>query len=165
MRRSAGNAPRSGARYRTAFWPIFWRAARWTGRSILRVWTWCGTVYSMCLPSQRTIPPSTGMRRWTRWPLQRECASFGCRTASSYIREPTRWAARSFARVFSQINSYRPRIYIRYSSVHGPFIVPRYEDRPLQEGIKAQITSLGGVVLDAPGDSDCMLAVNSPESI
>ena len=30
MRRSAGNAPRSGARYRTAFWTIFWRAARWT---------------------------------------------------------------------------------------------------------------------------------------
>ena len=67
-----------------------------------------------------------------------------------------------FARVFNQIKNYRPRIYIRYSSVYGPFIVPRYEDRPLQEGIKAQITSLGGVVLDAPGDSDCMLAVNSP---
>ena len=67
-----------------------------------------------------------------------------------------------FARVFNQIKNYRPRIYIRYSSVYGPFIVPRYEDRPLQEGIKAQITSLGGVVLDAPGDSDCMLAVNQP---
>ena len=40
----------------------------------------------------------------------------------------------------------------RSSSVYGPFIVPRYEDRPLQEGIKAQITSLGGVVLDAPGE-------------
>ena len=62
----------------------------------------------------------------------------------------------------ADIKNYRPRIYIRYSSVYGPFIVPRYEDRPLQEGIKAQITSLGGVVLDAPGDSDCMLAVNSP---
>ena len=33
-----------------------------------------------------------------------------------------------FARVFNQIKNYRPRIYIRYSSVYGPFIVPRYED-------------------------------------
>ena len=55
-----------------------------------------------------------------------------------------------FARVFNQIKNYRPRIYIRYSSVYGPFIVPRYEDRPLQEGIKAQICSLGGVVWMRP---------------
>ena len=67
-----------------------------------------------------------------------------------------------FARVFNRIKKYRPRVYVRYSSVLGPAIVPRYEDRPLHEGVKAQITSLGGVVLDSPERSDCMLALNSP---
>ena len=67
-----------------------------------------------------------------------------------------------FARVFNLLHGYRPRIYVRYSSTLGPTIVPRYEDRPLHEGVKAQITSLGGIVLDSPERSDCMLALNSP---
>ena len=67
-----------------------------------------------------------------------------------------------FARVFNLLHGYRPRIYVRYSSTLGPTVVPRYEDRPLHEGVKAQITSLGGVVLDSPERSDCMHALNSP---
>ena len=66
------------------------------------------------------------------------------------------------ARVFCRIESYTPRIYVRYSSTLGPFLIPIVEDRPLHEGIKAQITSLGGIVEDSAADSDCMLAVHSP---
>lgn len=67
-----------------------------------------------------------------------------------------------FARVFNRIKNYKPKVYIRYSSTLGPTIVPKYEDRPLNEGIKAQITSLGGVVVDSALESDFMLAVHAP---
>lgn len=67
-----------------------------------------------------------------------------------------------FARIFNLVNKYAPRVYVRYSSVLGPQIVPSYEDRPLHESIKAQITSLGGILEESAGCSDCMLAVNSP---
>lgn len=67
-----------------------------------------------------------------------------------------------FARVFNLIKSFVPRVYTRYSSTFGPAIIPKYEDRPLGEGVKAQITSIGGIVEDQALESDCMLAVNSP---
>jgi hypothetical protein len=67
-----------------------------------------------------------------------------------------------FTRVFNLVKDYTPRIYVRYSSTLGPTIVPKYEDRPLNESIKSQITSLGGIVEDNANQSDCMLAVNSP---
>jgi hypothetical protein len=44
-----------------------------------------------------------------------------------------------FTRVFNKIKKYVPRVYIKYSSTLGPFIIPKYEDRPLNEAIKAQI--------------------------
>lgn len=67
-----------------------------------------------------------------------------------------------FTRIFNLVNHYTPRVYVRYSSVLGPQIVPKYEDRPLHESIKSQIISLGGICEDSAGSSDCMLAVNSP---
>ena len=67
-----------------------------------------------------------------------------------------------FARIFNLIHNYTPRIYVRYSSTLGPSIVPKYEDRPLHESVKAQITSLGGILEDQAAQSDCLLAVNSP---
>jgi hypothetical protein len=66
------------------------------------------------------------------------------------------------ARVFNRHFHYTPRVYTRYSSTLGPTIVPRYEDRPLNEGIKAQITSMGGICTETPQDSDFLFAVNSP---
>lgn len=67
-----------------------------------------------------------------------------------------------FARVFCRIKNYMPRVYLRFSSTFGPSVVPLYEDRPLLESIKSQITSAGGVYVDTPMESDCMLALNTP---
>lgn len=67
-----------------------------------------------------------------------------------------------FTRVFNLVHNYTPRVYVRYSSTLGPTIIPRYEDRPLHESIKSQITSIGGICEDNSANSDCMLAVNSP---
>jgi len=67
-----------------------------------------------------------------------------------------------FARVFNRYKGYVPRIYVRYSSTLGPAIVPKYEDRPLNESIKHQIISSGGIAVETPEESDLLLAVHSP---
>lgn len=65
-------------------------------------------------------------------------------------------------RVFHEIHRVSPRIYVRYSSTLGPAVIPGYEDRPLQESIKSQITSCGGVMVDTAAESDLLFAVHSP---
>lgn len=67
-----------------------------------------------------------------------------------------------FARVFNKINKFRPKVYIRYSSTLGPFIIPKYEDRPLNESLKSQVTSLGGTVVEGEKEADLLLAVHTP---
>ncbi|MFA6847221.1 MAG: DUF4127 family protein [Lachnospiraceae bacterium] len=64
------------------------------------------------------------------------------------------------ARVFNLIKQYTPVIYVRYASVNGAGVIPRYEDRPLGESIKWQVTSAGGKVTEVPENSSCLLAVN-----
>jgi len=68
-------------------------------------------------------------------------------------------------RVFHQIHNVQPHIYVRYSSTLGPTVIPRYEDRPLGESIKSQITSIGGVLVDSPMESDLLFAVHSPGKV
>lgn len=67
-----------------------------------------------------------------------------------------------FIRIFNKFKHNVPRVYVRYSSTMGPTIVPKYEDRPLNESIKCQIMSLGGIIADSAAESDLLLAVNSP---
>ncbi len=67
-----------------------------------------------------------------------------------------------FARAFCRKTGFTPRVQVRYSSVNGPGIVPTYEDRPLHESVKAQITSAGGVLVDSAPEADLLLAVHSP---
>ena len=69
------------------------------------------------------------------------------------------------ARIFGFIHQWSPRIYTRYSSVTGSCVVPKYEDRPLSESIKAQITSLGGICVDSALESDFLFAVHCPGTV
>jgi hypothetical protein len=66
------------------------------------------------------------------------------------------------SRIINKINNYKPKIYVRYSSTMGPFIIPKYEDRPLNESIKYQITSMGGIMVNSEMDADVLLAVHTP---
>ena len=70
-----------------------------------------------------------------------------------------------FARVFNLIKEYIPRVYPRFSSVLGPQIIPRYEDRPIYESLKSQIYSAGGICVETAADSDCMVALNTPGTV
>ncbi|MCJ7842733.1 DUF4127 family protein [Lederbergia sp. NSJ-179] len=67
-----------------------------------------------------------------------------------------------FARVFCETYQYIPEIFIRYSSTKGPFMIPKYEDRPLSESIKSHITAAGGVHVHNEEKNHFILMVYSP---
>jgi len=67
-----------------------------------------------------------------------------------------------FAGIFCEIKNYVPEVFIRYSSTAGPFIIPRYEDRSLNESIKSHITASGACISDSSSESDFVLMVNAP---
>ncbi|MFF2447435.1 DUF4127 family protein [Neobacillus sp. NPDC058068] len=66
------------------------------------------------------------------------------------------------AKVFCDARQYTPALFLRYSSTKGPFIIPKYEDRSLQESIKSHITAMGGVIADQSADADAILFTHSP---
>jgi len=66
------------------------------------------------------------------------------------------------ARVFCRLHGYRPEVFVRYSSTLGPTIVPKYEDRSLNESVKSHLTSAGAVMADSPSGADVVLMVHSP---
>lgn len=67
-----------------------------------------------------------------------------------------------FSRIFCEIHQYEPLIHIRYSSTLGPAIIPKYEDRSLNESIKHHITASGAFVADGFEAPDIFLMVHSP---
>lgn len=66
------------------------------------------------------------------------------------------------ARAYNELNNTKPCVYVRYSSTIGPQIIPKYEDRPLNESIKSQVIAAGGIIVDNSSDADIVLMVNSP---
>ncbi|MCT2195560.1 DUF4127 family protein [Paenibacillus sp. p3-SID1389] len=67
-----------------------------------------------------------------------------------------------FARVFCALKHHTPAIYVRYSSTQGPMCIPKYEDRSLNESIKAHFMAAGAFMADASGEADAILMVHSP---
>lgn len=66
------------------------------------------------------------------------------------------------ARVCNELNNTKPCVYVRYSSTIGPQIIPKYEDRPLNESIKSQVIAAGGIIVDNSIEADIVLMINSP---
>lgn len=67
-----------------------------------------------------------------------------------------------FARVFTETMGFTPEFFVRYSSTAGPFVIPRYEDRSLNESIKAHLTASGSFKSDSPDSAHVVLCVNAP---
>lgn len=60
---------------------------------------------------------------------------------------------------------FRPRVWTRYSSVRAGSVITAYEDRPMEELIKAHLAPLGGIIEDDPAAADVRIYVNSPAEV
>ena len=67
-----------------------------------------------------------------------------------------------FARLINEDKALKPLVYVKYSSTKGPFIIPLYEDRMLNETIKYQILCAGCLPCSDLSCADIVLMVNSP---
>jgi hypothetical protein len=66
------------------------------------------------------------------------------------------------ARMINEDKNICPKVYVRYSSTKGPFLIPLYEDRILNESVKYQVTCAGGQICSSLSEADIVLAINCP---
>jgi len=55
-----------------------------------------------------------------------------------------------------------PKVFVRFSSVKGAEIIPKYEDRPYYETLKSHVISSGMCICDSSSESDLVLIMNTP---
>ncbi|MBD2870177.1 DUF4127 family protein [Paenibacillus arenilitoris] len=67
-----------------------------------------------------------------------------------------------FAKVFCEVKQYQPEACVRYSSTRGPAIIPKYEDRSLNESVKSHLNAGGAFMGDSAHTADFVLMVHSP---
>lgn len=64
------------------------------------------------------------------------------------------------SRMYNQLKGKMPLVYPCYSSVLGQAMIPKYEDRPFGESVKAHILAQGALVADTPSQADYILMIN-----
>lgn len=69
------------------------------------------------------------------------------------------------ARYAAQVANYQPTFWTRYSSVRHGQIITAFEDRPLEEVIKAHLEPLGAFLADNSTKADILLYVNGPAEV
>lgn len=62
----------------------------------------------------------------------------------------------------SALRGQKPSISVHYASTLGPGIVPRYEDRPMYESLKAHVRAAGARLADSSEKADIELMINAP---
>lgn len=68
------------------------------------------------------------------------------------------------ARMALHFAQMRPRVYVKYASGSAPSVIPLYEDRPLGETVKYQLTAAGCRVATSLSEADLVLALSCPGS-
>ncbi|MBC1513671.1 DUF4127 family protein [Listeria booriae] len=66
------------------------------------------------------------------------------------------------ARAYNDYLQKTPRLFVRYSSTLGAQLVPLYEDRPINESLKAHVLAAGFHLVEDVKDADFVLAYNTP---
>ncbi len=66
------------------------------------------------------------------------------------------------SRIVNTFHNKKPKVYLKYSSIHAPYIIPAYEDRALGETIKYQLLAANCRITDSYEAADFCLAVNCP---
>lgn len=69
------------------------------------------------------------------------------------------------ARYVTKHFDFVPTVWTRYSSVRAGEVITAYEDRPMEELIKAHLGPLGGTIAASPEEADILLYVNSPAEV
>ena len=69
------------------------------------------------------------------------------------------------ARAFHEYIGEKPHLFVRYSSTLGPELVPLYEDRPMNESLKAHVMAAGFQLVESSDQAEFILAYNTPGKV
>jgi hypothetical protein len=69
------------------------------------------------------------------------------------------------ARAVNSVLRQTPKLYVFYASIHGPFVIPGYEDRSIGESLKSHVLVTGGTLVETPQEADIIMAYNTPAKI
>lgn len=65
------------------------------------------------------------------------------------------------SRVMNMAHGRQPKVYVKYASVHAPFLIPCYEDRALGETVKYHLMAAGCIQTDSLQEADFVLALSA----
>lgn len=65
------------------------------------------------------------------------------------------------SRVMNELYDKQPKVYVKFASVHAPFLIPGYEDRALGESVKYQLMAAGCIQVESIAESDFILALSA----
>lgn len=65
------------------------------------------------------------------------------------------------SRVMNEQHQKQPKVYVKYASVHAPFIIPGYEDRALGETVKYHLMAAGCIQVPSIAEADFVLALSA----
>ena len=68
-------------------------------------------------------------------------------------------------RCFNELMGQCPKIYPYFSSIYGPALIPKYEDRPMYESLQSHIYAAGCQEAESVREADFILAINCPGKI
>lgn len=66
------------------------------------------------------------------------------------------------ARAYQEFHDMHLKVFPFYSSTYGQYIIPNYEDRPINETLKAHIMAAGCELVYSADEADFVLAYNTP---
>lgn len=69
------------------------------------------------------------------------------------------------SRAYNNFKGICPNIYLIWSSTLGPQLIPKYEDRPFGESLKAHVQAAGCKLVNSEKSADLILAYNTPGRI
>ncbi|GIP32228.1 DUF4127 family protein [Paenibacillus sp. J2TS4] len=123
-------------------------------------WTAEGILDYLSITQEDASPAGVHIKE--QWELQRHIYDRHVQAKTMIYPGADEGTQTLLARMLQTLNRRKVRIYPRFTSEMGKRVIPEYEDRPLEETVKAHLLSAGAVVVDSLLEADLILAVNSP---
>lgn len=118
------------------------------------------TIDFMVIPQDDSHPYGyTAMDQRTIYPLVRE---FNLSNKILIYPGADEVGYELLARAVNHYRQHVPNVYVMYSSVNGPTIVPAYEDREVGESLKSHLLVCGAQLVDDVSRASFVLAYNVP---
>lgn len=123
-------------------------------------WAAEGVIDYLTITQEDASP--AGVHVWEQRQLQRHMYDRHAQAKTILYPGADEAAQTLLARMLQTLSKRSIKVFARFPSESGKLAVPKYEDRPVEETVKAHLWAAGTILVDTPSDADLILAVNPP---